>query len=122
MLAGLPLLTWRSAGSGWFYPNVASYPAWQKNHSAGISWDYIQRLNRIWSDDGKCYADETCKQAMPPGEECECRSLLTLLVLLLGLVLGLLLVLVLLLLLLLVLLLLLLLLLLFLPPAPLCWI
>ena len=73
---------------------MASYPAWQKNHSAGISWDYIQRLNRIWSDDGKCYADETCKQAMPPGEECECRNLLTLLALLLGLLLVLVLVLV----------------------------
>jgi hypothetical protein len=23
---------------GWFYPDVASYPAWQANKSAGISW------------------------------------------------------------------------------------
>lgn len=60
---------------GWFYPNVAAYPVWEQNKSAGISWDYIRNLNEIWSDDGECYADASCKSKMPEGEAYKCGTM-----------------------------------------------
>ncbi len=60
---------------GWFYPDVAAYPAWEKNKSAGISWDYIRGLNEIWSDAGECYADASCKRSMPEGEAYKCGTM-----------------------------------------------
>ena len=47
---------------GWFYPNVANWSVWQKNKSAGISWDYIRGLNEIWSDDGEVSAPQSVQQ------------------------------------------------------------
>ena len=52
---------------------MAKWPAWQKNKTAGISWDRVARLNQIWADDGgECYADASCKAAMPEGEAFKC--------------------------------------------------
>ena len=42
-----------------------------------IIGDYITGLNKIWSDEdvGVCYADESCKKAMPEGESYRLRAM-----------------------------------------------
>ena len=61
---------------GWFFPDVASWPAWQKNRTAGTDWERASGLNKIWSDaGGECYADASCRDAMPAGEAFKCNTI-----------------------------------------------